>query len=267
MRVLTWNLWWRFGPWQERQPSILAELNRVSPDIALLQEVWAVDGDDQADHLASDLGFHLARTATPDGKPQEFGNAIISRWPVQHLETIYLPGVDHKPSRRTAMLCLVDAPVAPVLAIVTHLTWEYNYSDVREAQLQAIVDLAVRHQVAGLDNATLVLAGDLNATPDSTEIARLTGRAKPYSRDLVFTDSWAAVSDEPGHTWDRENPHRVDSQWPRRRLDYVLVGWPRPKPLGNPLSAELVGVDPLHGVVPSDHYGVLVGLDSRPPVR
>ena len=23
MRVVTWNLWWRFGPWQERQKAIL----------------------------------------------------------------------------------------------------------------------------------------------------------------------------------------------------------------------------------------------------
>jgi aryl carrier-like protein len=27
IRVMTWNLWWRFGPrWRERQPGILATI-------------------------------------------------------------------------------------------------------------------------------------------------------------------------------------------------------------------------------------------------
>lgn len=26
MRVVTWNLWWRFGPWAEQQKAILAVL-------------------------------------------------------------------------------------------------------------------------------------------------------------------------------------------------------------------------------------------------
>ncbi|MDX2860114.1 endonuclease/exonuclease/phosphatase family protein, partial [Streptomyces scabiei] len=40
MRVVTWNLWWRFGPWQERQKAILAVLRELRPDAVGLQEVW-----------------------------------------------------------------------------------------------------------------------------------------------------------------------------------------------------------------------------------
>ena len=263
MRVLTWNLWWRFGPWEQRQRPIVAELKRVDSDILMLQEVWAADGEDQVDQLASALGFYSERTRSPDGKPQSFGNAILSRWPVELTETIYLPGADGQPSRRTAMMCHIQAPLGPVGAVVTHLTWEYNYSEVRERQLEAIVDLVGRHRSDDPLSPPVIMAGDLNATPDSTEIARLTGRAKPYDRELVFTDSWAAASDDPGYTWVRDNPYRADSQWPRRRLDYVMVSWPRPKPLGNPISAELVGTEPFEGFVPSDHYGVLAELDDR----
>ena len=48
-RVLTWNLWWQFGPWRERQPAILSVLQEQDADIVFLQEVWAQEGGlDQA---------------------------------------------------------------------------------------------------------------------------------------------------------------------------------------------------------------------------
>src|SRR5262245_33223956 len=40
LRVLTWNLWWRFGPWQARQPAIIATLRRIDADVIALQETW-----------------------------------------------------------------------------------------------------------------------------------------------------------------------------------------------------------------------------------
>ena len=96
MRVLTWNLWWRFGPWEPRQASIRAELGAVAPDIAFLQEVWATDERDQGTELAEATGLQLARTrrltGEREGQPQEFGNAILSRWPIEVLEQITLPG-------------------------------------------------------------------------------------------------------------------------------------------------------------------------------
>ncbi len=63
-----------------------------------------------------------------------------------------------------------------------------------------------------------------------------------------------------GATWSVGNPYVVDSAWPERRLDYVLVGWPRARPAGNPVRARLFGIEPVDGVVASDHYGVFVDL-------
>ena len=56
MRVATWNLWWRFGPWEERQPAIIDWLRRIDADVLALQEV-ADDGEsNQAKMLAGELG-------------------------------------------------------------------------------------------------------------------------------------------------------------------------------------------------------------------
>ena len=39
VRAMTWNIWWRFGPrWRERQPGILATIQRFTPDVVGLQE-------------------------------------------------------------------------------------------------------------------------------------------------------------------------------------------------------------------------------------
>jgi hypothetical protein len=83
---------------------------------------------------------------------------------------------------------------------------------------------------------------------------------------LIFTDAWAAVGEGPGYTWNRDNTNAADAAFPRRRLDHILIGWPRPKPAFNPTAAELVGVDSgLEGLHPSDHYGVVVTVDDREP--
>ncbi len=267
---MTWNLWWRFGPWRERQAAIRAEIAAQSPDLLLAQEVWCHSEDgDQAAQLAEPAGYHVARSTRPDGQPYAFGNAILSRWPLGSIETIALPGTDGLPSHRTAVLAEVDHPGGSLLAVVTHLEWRYDHSALRVRQLEALMaELRLRRLGTDSERA-IVLGGDLNAVPDADEVRRLTGLSAAYgeagSRGPVFTDAWTAVRDDPGYTWTRDNPHTRDALWPRRRLDYVMVSWPRPKPIDNPLAAHLGGQEPVEGVVPSDHYAVVVDLDDRPP--
>jgi endonuclease/exonuclease/phosphatase family metal-dependent hydrolase len=265
MRLLTWNLWWQFGPWRDRQPAILGELRAVDPDLALIQEVWADDEGDQAEILGAALGLHVARTRQPEGEPQRFGNAVLSRWPVQVLEQITLSGLGGEPSHRSALAVSVASPWGQWVVIVTHLAWQYDQSTLRQRQLGEIVELAARYRGDVEVDPPVILGGDFNAVPESDEIRRLTGLSAPYVDGLVFTDSWAAVGTGAGHTWTRQNPHAAEAVWPRRRLDYVFVSWPRSKPLGNPLSASLIGVEPRAGQVGSDHYGVLVELCTDRP--
>ena len=53
VRILTWNLWWRFGAWRERRNAIVAELTRVVPDICGLQEAWDDWEENQAGSISS----------------------------------------------------------------------------------------------------------------------------------------------------------------------------------------------------------------------
>jgi hypothetical protein len=102
----------------------------------------------------------------------------------------------------------------------------------------------------------LIVGADVNAVADTDEVRMATGRAAGVD-GIIFSDVWEQVGEGPGATWLRENPYSPHSAWPNRRLDYLLVSWPRPKPVGNPTRAWLVGHGGDADMWPSDHLGVV----------
>ena len=263
-RVATWNLWWRFGPDPDaRFEGIESTLRQLEADVICLQEVFADrHGASDADRLGAALGLHPFGTAHRADGEQSLGNALLSRWPLGERGEQALPGPGGAPGHRRALWAVLEAPFGPVPVICTHLAYRFDESEVRQAQVRAVVKLAARLRGGDPGAPPVLLCGDLNAVPDSDEIRLLTGRSAAVVPGLVFNDCWPQVRDDPGHTWVGRNPHLADSVWPERRLDYVMVSWPRPAPLGNPVLAFLVGDGPVDGLWPSDHLGVCVDLRS-----
>lgn len=259
VRVVSWNLWWRFGPWEARQQAIAALLEQLDADVVCAQEVWsAEDGPDQVQVLAERLGLHACRTPQRYYRGFSFGNAIFSRFPIEHHEAHQLPPLDG-PGHRYALVARLDGPNGAIPVVCTHLDYRFDRSAVRQEQVAAVLGL-VAAQRGEEDDFPVVLAGDFNAVPTSDEIRMITGERPPPVEGMILTDAWPQRGDGSGHTWCAANPHVEDSTWPERRLDYVFVTWPRPKPLGNVEAAFLAGVEPVGGVVPSDHYAVVVDL-------
>ena len=50
MRLMTWNIWHHFGPWQERQAAIEHVIKAENPDVLFMQEVHTTE--QQAEKLA-----------------------------------------------------------------------------------------------------------------------------------------------------------------------------------------------------------------------
>jgi endonuclease/exonuclease/phosphatase family metal-dependent hydrolase len=269
VRVMTWNLWWRFGPWQERLEAIVAVVAAEQPDVLFLQEVWA-DGDDSAaGRIAASLGYHVAMSDDPfrdrRGDRASFHNAIVSRWPLLEVESHPLPRADGLAGHRRALTAVVDAPHGRWPVLCTHLDHRFDESAVREAQCRAVLDLVAARRGDPEHDRPVIVGGDFNAVPDSDEIRLLTGRRAAPVPGLVLSDCWEHVGNDDGATWRRDNPYQAATAWPNRRLDYVFVSWPRPKPIGNPVrawlagcaSVDMGGADP---VTPSDHAAVVVDL-------
>jgi hypothetical protein len=56
MRVVTWNVWGRYGPWEQREAGIEDVLAGVEPDIVCLIESWGTREASQADRIGDRLG-------------------------------------------------------------------------------------------------------------------------------------------------------------------------------------------------------------------
>lgn len=266
VRIASWNLWWRFGPWEQRQGGIESTLADVDADVVCLQEVWAEEGgDDQAERLAERLGgYHVARSPHRFWEGFSFGNAVLARWPVACTRTQALPEADGGDSHRSLVWAEVDAPFGRLPVLSTHLEFRYDASPTRQAQAAAVARFVAEHR--GDPDAVFppVVTGDLNAEPHSDELRMLTGRSPVPVPGLMFHDAWEAAGDgSPGYTWWGANPHLADATWPDRRLDYVLVGWPRPRPVGNPVACRVAGDAPVAGVWPSDHLAVVADLRAE----
>ncbi|WP_040495255.1 endonuclease/exonuclease/phosphatase family protein [Ilumatobacter nonamiensis] len=261
LRVMTWNLWWHFGPWEARQRLIVDTIREVDPDVLCVQEVWSDEAHDQLDDLASALDFRAARTEPIFYSGQSFGNAVLSRWPVDRLADEVLPRADGSPSHRRVVAASIETPFGPWPFASTHLDHRFDRSADRVAQIRRVMELAREWRGDPDEDVPVIVGADLNAVPDTDEIRMATGRTAGVD-GIVFSDTWEQAGSGSGHTWLRECPYSADSAWPDRRLDYVLVSWPRPKPIGNPIRTWTVGHGGDDDVWPSDHLAVVADVST-----
>ena len=267
---MSWNLWWRYGPWEHRQHAIAATLARVQPDLCGFQEVWGgPGGSDPGENLAIDLagrlGMHWCWVETgkardEDGTQLFIGNAILSRWPISAQAAEALP-VSVSDEARVAVHARIDTPGGALPIFTTHLTWGLGRSALRVAQVRALARFIDEHS-SGCTYPPVV-TGDFNAEPGSDELRLLCGMlADPAVPGLVLLDSWRyADPADPGFTWSLRNPYQDDSLIPSSRIDYSLVGLPW-QGRGRVEAVRLAGTGPVDGIWPSDHFAVVADLQE-----
>ena len=259
MRIVTWNVWGRYGHWAERQAGIEETLVAAAPDVVCLVESWSHPDASQPGLVAGRLGFQHSVFA--GDRPAEdgwvSGISVVSRWPVTSHERRDLPG-DGAPGGGSALFALLDGDRGPVQLFVVMLDYPLDGSAVRQAQVRQLASFI---QDRTRRRHPTVVCGDFNAGPDSDELRMLTGRTAPVRPGLVFYDAWEVAGDgTPGHTWSSRNPLTAPALYPDRRFDYVLSAWPRRGGAGHPVRCERLGVLPAGQPQLSDHYGVVADL-------
>lgn len=181
---------------------IAQTINKYKPDIVGINEAhrntWQARFGDHTKDLARLTGMNVVFGRSYRFLGGDFGNAILTRGTIAASDVHDLPGTGEP---RTLLEAVVHVNGGTVNFYTTHTTaWASINQGTRDAQLQCI------NAHLGASTHPFILTGDLNAPPESDEMARFLNR-----NVLQFAG-------------DPKTPtHRVMEQ----RLDYILTdaGW------------------------------------------
>ena len=160
--------------------------------------------------------FYFAKAIDVGGKKAPYGNALLSRYPIERAETIPIPDPLHIPigKRSYETRCLLKARLSCGLTvIVTHFGLNPDEQE-----------NAVRTVLENLEDERCILMGDFNVVPENPVLL-------PIREKLV--DAATLFDEEKGS---------YPSDKPDRKIDYIFV---------TP-DVKLVGAD-IPAIVASDH--------------
>ncbi|MEL6170326.1 MAG: endonuclease/exonuclease/phosphatase family protein [Pseudomonadota bacterium] len=287
MKLASYNI--QYGKGKDAQfdnARIVDELG--DPDLIALQEVETFSRRggmlDQAEDIAARLphmhwiygpGIDLDASEIVDGKPQhrrrQFGNMVLSRWPIlssinHTLPKIALRGIFHL--QRTLVETVIEAPSGPIRFCSTHL--DHVSTDTRMPQVEYMMDIMLRGHERGASAGgaisaedwmdkpfppqpmTAIIMGDMNFTPDSAEYTRVVGDVSGWHGRTIrahgLADAWTLAGHEEGEgdTIPREGR-------PPRRIDHCFVT----TDLADRVTEMQIGND----AQGSDHQPIFVTID------
>jgi Metal-dependent hydrolase len=214
--------------------AIARTIEQQHPDVVTVQEAargWIIDGStDMLSWLSLRLGmpFVWDPTAGP-----LWGNAILSRFPINSSESYPLPTADLL-LRRGFIRARLDLGSGRTLDVLsTHYHHLEGGSAVRVQESQAMLD-------AWAGAPRTVIAGDMNAVPSDPEIEIL--------RAAGLVEAVAVAGLTPGYTYDSTKPYQ--------RIDYL---WLSPDLAGGAYGTSVRDVVITSGDA-SDHLGIAATL-------
>lgn len=156
LRVVSYNIHQGLGRNGKRDLDRTARvIGTLAPDVVGLQEVdnrYGSAGMTQLDYLAGTLGMEAVAGPTLSRPGGDYGNALLSRYPVRAVRRVDLSFLRREP--RGALDVELDIGGAPVRVVVTHL-------GLRPAERRYQVKELLRLQDAS-PIRPLLLMGDLN---------------------------------------------------------------------------------------------------------
>jgi endonuclease/exonuclease/phosphatase family metal-dependent hydrolase len=190
---------------------------------------------DQLAELARLTGMHGVFGKARDYDGGEYGQAILSRQPIEKLEVHKLtaPGEQLAPTdERIALLATIKQPrpLPDLVFVGTHL---HHVSDAFRVSEATVLNGLLADAVTKREPAVMVL-GDFNAKPDSKVIT-------------AMRETWDDPTADAGMTFPADKPDR--------KIDYVLL------PKGH--NWKIVSAKVVDEPVASDHRPVVVQLQWK----
>jgi len=202
LRVLTYNI--HHGEGMDKKldlKRIATVINEAKPDLVAVQEVdRGVERTGRVDEpaeLARLIGTRAIFEKNITYQGGDYGNAVLSRFPVESYENHRLPQ-SIPGEQRGALEVRIRVKDRPIVFIATHLDYHPDEGE-RLASVAMLKEIVERH-----GRTPVIVAGDFNAVPES-EVMK---RAFDFLRDTFDAD----VS----------SPFTYPADAPRSRIDYIL---------------------------------------------
>lgn len=183
-------------------PRIASVILNARVDVVGLQEVdrrtTRSGGVDQPAELARLTGMHYYFAKNINYQGGEYGNAVLSRFPIRQQTHSLLQRLNTSTEQRGANRLIIDVGGVEVVLINTHL----EHTDQAE-RLHSISQLKVMAQTYG--SRPVIFCGDFNMQPGSAAYAAM---AQDY------TDAWMVAGQGLGFTFSSTLPNRrIDFFW------------------------------------------------------
>jgi endonuclease/exonuclease/phosphatase family metal-dependent hydrolase len=232
IRVLTYNIHHGRGTDDQIDLVRIAKvIKSARPDIVALQEVdnktLRSGRVDQTAELARLVGMDGKFVHQIDYEGGQYGQAILSRFPISNLEVHWLPGTPDR-ERRIAGAASIRIGERNLIFVTTHL--HHANQTFRQRQAEQLSEIFAADDAK---QQTVILAGDLNATPESAPLQ-------------AFEKRWTSV------TAGRTDALTFPASAPARQLDYILAF---PKTRFDVIDASVIDES-----IASDHRPLVVEL-------
>lgn len=202
LRVLSYNIYHGETMKGDFDLDLIASvIKTVDPDLVALQEVDFYTRRAKHMDLATELGMRtglaplFGRAMPYDGG--EYGEGILSRYSFLSSRNHALPAGEGKEPRAALEVRVILDSGDTIAFMGTHFDHTGDVDRINQAA-------RVREILAGV-NLPVLLAGDLNATPESRTMEILFSDLSPSSDDMAPT---------------------IPSDGPRAKIDYILYGPP-----------------------------------------
>jgi endonuclease/exonuclease/phosphatase family metal-dependent hydrolase len=235
LRVLSYNIHHAEGVDRKLDlERIAGVILSVKPDLVAVQEVDKnVERSqvvDQPAELARLTKLHAVFGANIDLQGGHYGNALLSRFPVAAHKNHLLPRIEASEQRGVleAEITIPDS-MQPLLILATHLDFRADERE-RLASAKVLNELAEKRPLQ-----PALLAGDLNAIPESKTLEQLATR-------------WTRANDRPLAT--------IPVDEPKKQIDFILY---------RPVDRwKVIEVQVLDEAVASDHRAIFAVLELLP---
>ena len=226
LRILSYNIHHAEGVDGKLDvPRIAQVILSVDPDLVALQEVdkntirtGKVNQDIELSRLTK-MNSVFGSNITFQGG--QYGNAILSKFPIIKNKNFLLPNVDSGEQRGLLQSQIQISNKENILFFSTHL-------DHRRSDTERLASAKAINQIISLDNKSpAILAGDFNDVPDSPTLKEL------------------------GKVWLRTNKkilRTIPASKPSRQIDYIFV---QPKERWKIIESQILDED-----IASDHRAI-----------